>query len=134
MTFEYSIPQSEIALTRQGFQSLLDNCGSHLKEYYFEAKMMEVYDFKDTLSVSLARNPSLTDLGFRVSNLCFKYVLEQLQTVSLKGITLITFFYWLDEKEKPESGLWEKLDDILNMATFTSLVEIKNEIAILIYK
>lgn len=41
-----SIPQSEIALTMQGLQSLLDNCGGYLKEWYFWTKM-GVDDFKD---------------------------------------------------------------------------------------
>jgi hypothetical protein len=46
VVFKDPIPQSEVGLTMQGVQSLLDNCGSYVKKWTFEAKI-EVDEFKD---------------------------------------------------------------------------------------
>ncbi|KAK7689459.1 hypothetical protein QCA50_007251 [Cerrena zonata] len=121
--FQYTISQSEVALTMQGVQSLLDNCGGHLKGWYFQAKIA-VDDFQDIPQVSLATHSVLKYLQFKVSGLWFKYALQQLQTVTSKNITKIWFWYQLNETEKPALELWGELDDILDADHFASLTRV----------
>ncbi|KAK7689456.1 hypothetical protein QCA50_007248 [Cerrena zonata] len=120
---EDPIPQSEVALTMQDVQSLLNNCGDHLKDWYFQAKI-KVDNFMDIPPVSLAIHSAIKVLAFRVSNLWFRYALHQLQTVTSKTVIGIQFLYWLDETEKPALELWGELDDILDADHFASLIRV----------
>ncbi|KAK7689663.1 hypothetical protein QCA50_007458 [Cerrena zonata] len=113
-----AISQSELALTMQSLQYMLNNCASHLKEWIFWAKI-KVNDFKGIPSVSLATHSAITGLNFRVSSLWFKHALQQLKTITSKNITVIHFWYWLDETEKPALELWAELDDILDADHFS---------------
>ncbi|KAK7689466.1 hypothetical protein QCA50_007258 [Cerrena zonata] len=123
VAFDLPIPQSEVDLTMQGLQSLLDNCSGHLKQWIFFAKI-EVDEFKDIPLVSLATHSAITHISFKVSKLWFKYALQQLQTVTSKNIIRVRFLYWLDETEKPALELWRELDDILDADHFVSLTRV----------
>ena len=74
--------------------------------------------------VSLASHKSLSKIDFRVSKIWFQHALRQIESITSKHVTKLTFFYWLYAKEVPLDWLWVELDGILSTDTFKPLTSV----------
>ena len=72
--------------------------------------------------VSLQPHKSLSRLGFRISKVWVRHTFAQLASISSEHIAQISFFYWLDKKERPSEEVWNELDEILSSEIFKSLL------------